>query len=404
MRGTVRRRVLAIAAVLAAGVLVGSLATSAQAAEYPTWSDVQNARKSAKAKAAEVAKITALVTESKRVAAAAAALERKRGAEYQALRDRVDAAKDQLDATAKDLAADRKAAKEARLRAAQLVAQLSRSGGTDLQTSLFLDGSASDGAAETFLSRLGRLAKLSESNGALAAAATKAQNTAAATQARFVKATQALTALRGQAEVALKKAVAASDAAEARVASERKVQVTLAAQLQALKAKSDSELAGYRKGVAAKLAAGSGGAGTGGTVAASGWALPASGSITDGFGPRPNGPEGAQPFHRGTDIGAACSSGIYAAHSGTVVYAGWYGTYGYFVEISHGNGISTGYAHIRSGGTFVHVGQHVTAGQNIAQVGSTGLSTGCHLHFEVRINETAVNAVPFMAARGVTLG
>ncbi|HEU4755106.1 MAG TPA: M23 family metallopeptidase, partial [Agromyces sp.] len=61
-------------------------------------------------------------------------------------------------------------------------------------------------------------------------------------------------------------------------------------------------------------------------------------------------------------------------------------------------------AHILDGGIFVEPGQQVAAGELIAAVGSTGASTGCHLHFEVRINGTAVDAVPFMAARGVQLG
>ena len=131
---------------------------------------------------------------------------------------------------------------------------------------------------------------------------------------------------------------------------------------------------------------------------------PHPGPITDGFGYRPDRPAGANPFHRGTDIGAGCGSPIYAAHSGTVIYASPLGTYGNFIEIDNGGGVSTGYAHIRPGGTFVHVGQQVSAGQNIASVGMTGAATGCHLHFEVRINEVAINSVPFMAARGVTIG
>ena len=136
-----------------------------------------------------------------------------------------------------------------------------------------------------------------------------------------------------------------------------------------------------------------------------GWANPAgAGPITGVFGPRPDQPAGANLFHRGTDIGVAYGSPIYAAHAGTVVYAGWFGTYGYWIEVDDGDGIQTGYAHIRPGGLFVRVGQHVSAGQNIASVGQTGAATGPHLHFEVRLNEVAVNAQPFMAARGIILG
>ena len=72
--------------------------------------------------------------------------------------------------------------------------------------------------------------------------------------------------------------------------------------------------------------------------------------------------------------------------------------------ISHGNGLTTGYAHISNGGIRVGNGQSVSAGQTIAAVGSTGASNGCHLHFEVRTNGTAIDPVPFMAQRGVSLG
>ena len=127
--------------------------------------------------------------------------------------------------------------------------------------------------------------------------------------------------------------------------------------------------------------------------------------MTDGYGPRPNKPiAGVNEFHRGTDIAAQCGTGIFAATGGVVVAAGPNGTYGNWVLIDHGSGVSTGYAHIRDGGILVTVGQQVAAGDLIAAVGSTGASTGCHLHFEVRIGGTAVDAVPFMASRGVRLG
>ncbi len=142
-----------------------------------------------------------------------------------------------------------------------------------------------------------------------------------------------------------------------------------------------------------------------GQLSDQGWAHPVSGRLTDGFGPRPNRPvAGVNPFHRGTDLAASCDTPIYAATGGVVVEAGPYGTYGNWVLIDHGAGVSTGYAHLAGGGTFVSAGQSVVAGQLIGAVGSTGASTGCHLHFEVRLGGTAVDAVPFMAARGIHLG
>ncbi|WP_153038949.1 M23 family metallopeptidase, partial [Rathayibacter tanaceti] len=148
-----------------------------------------------------------------------------------------------------------------------------------------------------------------------------------------------------------------------------------------------------------------GGAST--AVSDSGWVRPASGRISGTYGPRGSistGGGSSASFHRGTDMAGGCGIPIFAAHSGTVTYAGPNGTYGNWVLIDHGSGISTGYAHIMPGGIYVQVGQTVEAGQQIAAVGTTGASTGCHLHFETRVNGSAVDAQPFMATRGVTLG
>jgi len=135
-----------------------------------------------------------------------------------------------------------------------------------------------------------------------------------------------------------------------------------------------------------------------------GWTLPVHGPLTDGFGPRPSRPAGTALFHPGDDIGAACGTTIVAAAAGTVVEAGPNGSYGNFVLIDHGGGVETAYGHIRDGGIGVTVGEVVAAGQAIAQVGSTGASTGCHLHLEVRVNGLQIDPMPFFAARGVAIG
>jgi murein DD-endopeptidase MepM/ murein hydrolase activator NlpD len=103
------------------------------------------------------------------------------------------------------------------------------------------------------------------------------------------------------------------------------------------------------------------------------------------------------------DLAPACYAPIYAAHSGTVTFAANGGGYGNEVVLDNGGGISTAYGHIVDGGILVSVGQHVSAGQQIAKIGSTGWSTGCHLHFETRVNGSAVDPVPFMAARGISV-
>ena len=98
--------------------------------------------------------------------------------------------------------------------------------------------------------------------------------------------------------------------------------------------------------------------------------------------------------HQGLDISASYGTPIYAAENGTVTLARWYGGYGYCVKIDHGNGIVTVYGHC----SYLHVseGQKVTQGQAIADVGSTGDSTGNHLHFEVRINGVCMNPINYL--------
>ncbi|SPT53480.1 Murein hydrolase activator NlpD precursor [Actinomyces bovis] len=133
------------------------------------------------------------------------------------------------------------------------------------------------------------------------------------------------------------------------------------------------------------------------------WKAPASGPITSPFGYRLHPILGYQALHEGTDLnGGGCGGPIYAAAGGTVKFAGMDDDTG-TVTIAHGGGVSTSYLHVPESGIFVKVGDTVTAGQRIAVVGSTGRSTACHLHFEVRINGQPTDPVPFMAQRGVPL-
>lgn len=112
---------------------------------------------------------------------------------------------------------------------------------------------------------------------------------------------------------------------------------------------------------------------------------PVSGTITSRFGPR------SRNNHKGIDIGAPKGTGIKAAASGTVVLSqyGYNGGYGNYVIVSHGNGVQTVYGHCSS--LVATVGQKVSQGQVIARVGSTGVSTGNHLHFEIRVNGVVQN-------------
>jgi murein DD-endopeptidase MepM/ murein hydrolase activator NlpD len=99
-------------------------------------------------------------------------------------------------------------------------------------------------------------------------------------------------------------------------------------------------------------------------------------------------------MHEGIDLGAAYGTPIGAAAAGTVIYAGWLGGYGNLTVIDHGGGLATAYGHQSYIG--VSVGQHVEQGQIIGNVGSTGHSTGPHLHFEVRVNGQAVDPLGYL--------
>lgn len=120
-------------------------------------------------------------------------------------------------------------------------------------------------------------------------------------------------------------------------------------------------------------------------------AVPVYGTVTSRFGAIESVRAGA---HTGLDIGAGAGTPILAAADGVVTHASPMGTYGNLVIVSHNNGVETYYAHCSR--ILVNVGQKVSAGQSLALVGSTGNSTGNHLHFEVRINGKPVNPQKYL--------
>ncbi len=117
-------------------------------------------------------------------------------------------------------------------------------------------------------------------------------------------------------------------------------------------------------------------------------AWPVSGPVTSGFGLRWG------RMHEGIDIAVAEGTAVRAAAAGTVIYAGWLAGYGNLVVVDHGNGLSTAYAHNSSLG--LAVGQSVAAGQVVSYSGNTGNSTGPHVHFEVRVNGSAVDPLGYL--------
>lgn len=446
--GRLRTTALLSAAVaLVAGLLVAS---PAQAVEYPTWEDVEAAKGDTAAAAAQVENITSLIADLQTEVASAQQLAQQRGEEYFAALDAFDTASDKATTLDAKATASSDEADAASQQAGLLAAQLYRTTGTDLSVNIFLDGEG--GQADDLLSKIGNMTKLVERSNAIYEQASTARNTASslADQAEVARAEREK--LRVAAEDKLAEATAAQQASESALAEQESQSIVLEEQLAALRDTESRTVAEYQAGVAAREAerqrklaeeaaareaaaqayraqqaaaaaaaaaarpsSGGGGyvapapsAGGGSTaVSDSGWVRPAAGRITGTYGPRgtiSTGGGSTQSYHRGTDIAGGCGIPIYAAHSGTVQYAGPNGTYGNWILLDHGEGISTGYAHIMPGGIYVSVGQRVEAGEQIAAVGTTGASTGCHLHYETRVNGSAVDAQPFMAARGVTLG
>jgi murein DD-endopeptidase MepM/ murein hydrolase activator NlpD len=128
----------------------------------------------------------------------------------------------------------------------------------------------------------------------------------------------------------------------------------------------------------------------------------ASVSFSSGFGVRSDPFHSGAAFHPGIDLAGAYGTPVYATADGTVLRAGWNsGGYGNLVELDHGRGITTRYGHMSA--ILVHEGDHVTRGQQIGRIGSTGRSTGNHLHYEVRIDGRAVNPIPFMKSTDYVL-
>lgn len=129
-----------------------------------------------------------------------------------------------------------------------------------------------------------------------------------------------------------------------------------------------------------------------------GFIKPISGPITSPYGWRVHPIFKSRTFHSGVDIGGPFNGAVQASNAGKVIYVGWYGGYGKVVIIDHGlyNGakITTLYAHLNSWS--VNVGQYVTRGQIIGREGSTGYSTGPHVHFEVRVNGQTKNPLSYI--------
>jgi murein DD-endopeptidase MepM/ murein hydrolase activator NlpD len=372
----------------------------AYADEYPTWEEVQEARKDVARAEAKVKEIMALL-ERLEVAAAEAEEEAARLGEiyYEALYELDEATfqQAQLQSQADSAAV---VAEESRLKAGQFVAELARVGGADLTATLFISGDD----ANQLLSRIGYAAKIAEQTDGIYARALSDQNAAQALSDQAEVARQIREELQAVAEAAYDEANAAAMRAYSAVEAQLENSARLEAQLEVLIEQREATEADYQKGVIARQQSEIMGMIDPGQISASGWARPSGGYISSHFGPRIHPIYGIARLHAGIDLATPCGRPVYAARSGRVSYSGWLGTFGNFIRVTHEDGYTTGYAHLQSGSLYVRLGESVVTGQLIARIGNTGGSTGCHTHLETRQNMVAQDPYPFFLNRGIRLG
>lgn len=371
----------------------------AYAGNYPSWNDVLNARHNVAAKKKAIAQLQAILADLAAKAEAAQAEAERLGAIYQEAQDAFDEAAYKAELLQKQADDAEAQATASRIRAGQFVSELARVGSINVSTSLLSDA----GGASDLLSKLGFASIIASQADGIYQVALQDQNAAQSLTDQANVAKGIREELRKKAESAFNEAQAASNAAAAALDEQQQHEATLRAQLATLITNQKHTEDEYQKGLE-ENGGSLGSDAPAGWISSEGWAKVAGGYISSPFGYRTHPIYHTVRLHAGVDLAPGCNAPIYAAHEGRVIYAGPNGTFGNYVKIDHGNGWTTGYAHIVNGGIRVHVGDNVSAGTRIASVGSTGASTGCHLHYEVRHHGVAQDPVPFMRDRGVRLG
>jgi len=195
-------------------------------------------------------------------------------------------------------------------------------------------------------------------------------------------------------------ALRAYDAVEAQYENSARLEAQLAVLVEQREATEDD----YQKGVIARAQSEVAGMIDPGQISGAGWARPSGGYISSHYGPRIHPIYGIARLHAGIDLATPCGRPVYAANSGRISYSGWLGTSGNFIRVTHSDGYTTGYAHLQSGSLYVKLGETVVTGQLIGRIGTTGGSTGCHLHLETRKNMVSQDPYPFFLNRGIRLG
>ncbi|GLK16926.1 peptidoglycan DD-metalloendopeptidase family protein [Herbiconiux flava] len=386
----------------------------ASAIDYPSWEDVLAARGSESAKQAEVERIQGLVAQLQTEVEAAQAFAAQKADEYTAAQDAYDTATFRADELDRQAAEATGRAEQSNGQAGQLISQLSRAGGTDLTLNLIVSGDASG----DLLYRLGAMSQLSEQTVRLYEQAAQDRNTAKSLTDQAVVARTELEGLKNAAEAALAEAQEAQAQLEGALAEQEAQSIVLDEQLKALQESTAKTVADYEAGVAerkrleeearerarqeairrAQEAAEAGGGGGGPIASVDGWTSPlASWRVSDEWGQRFHPIFHEWRLHAGIDLvapGGTCGVPVYAAATGTVSQASYNGGLGNSVTINHGGGLTTVYGHNSS--LNVGRGQDVGVGELIAWAGTTGSSTGCHVHFETRVGGVSQNPRNFV--------
>ncbi|GAB78390.1 peptidase M23 family protein [Austwickia chelonae NBRC 105200] len=240
--------------------------------------------------------------------------------------------------------------------------------------------------------------KVNDSQNALLDELAKQKAVADAEQAKLAETRRRIASLQLQAEAAVAQAVEAHRAAEqtsAQLAALESKQQAAAAAVAAQRGEEEQRVAQLQaesSRIQAELAARSSGGGGAAQVpppqGSGRLQVPVAGPVTSEFGPRVNPVLGTSELHTGMDIGAPCGAPVHASESGTVIRAGVMGGYGNAIWVDHGGGLVTTYNHMSG---YIRQSGSVNRGDLIGYVGTTGLSTGCHMHWEVRVNGQPVN-------------
>lgn len=416
----VRRAVALLTSAVMVVTLISFNASAAFAVDengYPTWEEVEAARGNEAAAQAEVTRIENLLVQLAANLEAANQLAQQRAQEAAAAQEAYDLAVAEADLLQQQADAAQATADDSRRAAALFVAQLARSGGvSDMSAELFVN----PGSADDWLYRLGALDRAGSNAEIAYAQAQQDANTAQSLQDQATVARDALDALNVIAQEAFVAAQEAQAAAQAALEEQQANEATLRAQLEVLIENRAATEADYNAGqeyyaelerqrlaeiaaaaAAAAEAAAQAGGGSGWVAPSGGaWTVPTYGYISSGFGWR-QWPLGAgSDFHDGLDFANGCWQPVYAAAAGVIAWHGIDSAGGIYLTIDHGSGVSTDYWHLPES-SYLPIGTWVAAGQPVAYIGTTGLSTGCHLHFRIRVGGELVNPLTFLRNQGV---